>query len=97
MSLDCDANILLMYRQEKLPFVLKYLEQSAKTREIYLQQQAKRLPVAEKSRASATDGVAGAVSATEEAVFVEKLSRLLPTELCNVAVVTFSAPAPLEP
>jgi hypothetical protein len=70
--------------------VLKYLEQSAKTREIYLQQQAKR-------RGEEGGATAGATaSTTEEALYVQRLSRLLPTELWSVALVTFSAPAPAE-
>lgn len=87
MCLDCDPNLLQLYRAEKLPHVVKYITQSLKMHDLFMQQQARCLSESEGS----SDRVA-AVVVTEEAIFVRRLSHLLPTEVWAVALATFGGP-----
>jgi hypothetical protein len=84
MSLDCDSNLLQLYRADKLSCLVKYLEQSVRTYEVYSLQLAKRRCEGEIATASAP--------ATEEAAYVQKLSHLLPVEVWGLALVTFRGP-----
>lgn len=81
LCLDCDGNVLQLQRLGKLNTVLKYLEYSVKTREVYLQQQQRR-----KSDPSS--------ALTEEAQHLQRLSHLLPTDLWSIALVTLSQHEP---
>jgi hypothetical protein len=84
MSLDCDSNLLQLYRADKLSCLVKYLEQSVRTYEVYSLQLAKRRCEGEIATASA--------AATEEATYVQRLSHLLPVEVWGLALVTFRGP-----
>jgi hypothetical protein len=85
MSLDCDSNLLQLYRADKLPCLVKYLEQSVRTYEVYALQLAKR-------RSEGDIASAASAAATEEAVYVHRLSHLLPVEVWGLALVTFRGP-----
>ena len=80
MCLDCDHNIAQLVRLGKRGSVLKYLQLSVRTREVFVQQQTRRRGPSHCS----------VVALTEEAVHVLRLSRLIPSELWEVACVTFS-------
>ena len=84
MCLDCDHNITQLVRLGKRDSVLKYLQLSVRTREAYVQQQARR------RAPSYCDSDSSVAALTEEAVHVLRLSRLIPSELWEVACVTFS-------
>jgi hypothetical protein len=84
MSLDCDSNLLQLYRAEKLSCLVKYLEQSVRTYEVYSLQLAKRRSEGDIAIVSA--------AATEEAAYVQRLSHLVPVEVWGLALVTFRGP-----
>ena len=84
MCLDCDHNIAQLVRLGKRGSVLKYLQLSVRTREVFVQQQTRR------RGPSHCDSDSSVVALTEEAVHVLRLSRLIPSELWEVACVTFS-------
>jgi hypothetical protein len=85
MSLDCDSNLLQLYRAEKLSCLVKCLEQSVRTYEVYALQLAKR-------RSEGEIASAASAAATEEAAYVQRLSHLLPVEAWGLALVTFRGP-----
>lgn len=88
LCLDCDFNVVQLFRLGKLQTVLKYLDYSVKTHEIYLQQQARK-------KGSTVVG-GNTATLTEEAAHVHRLSRLIPTDLWSIAVVTLSHHQPIN-
>lgn len=86
LCLDCDANTAQLQRLDKLPALLKYLDHSVRTREVYAQQQTRK----KEKAGDAPD----AAAATEEAQHVLRLSRLIPADLWPIALVTLSQRTP---